>query len=174
MPLKEAVLTKLEEKKKLIDGTKIKAAGTFDAGELYEQMQRWFVHKGYDWKELRYKAVDTPEGGRLTEIKWEASKAVDDYVTAIIEVDAQFMVSEVEATLPNNAKKKMHKGSVEFKFTAYLKKNIEVWKSKLFGDFLGLVYEKILIFNRLKEYEKGHIAETAQLMEEVRLYLGLK
>ncbi|MDD4877838.1 MAG: hypothetical protein PHO02_02250 [Candidatus Nanoarchaeia archaeon] len=171
---KEIMFTKLEEKKPMIEGYKIKAGSTFDMGELYESMHRWFIHKGYDWKELRYKHVDNPNGSVTTEIFWECSKALDDYVTFVVEMGAQIVLSEAEVTLPNNAKKKMHKGSIEMKFSAYLKKNVKVWEGKSLGQWTGLVYEKILIRKRLEEYEKAMLGEINTFFDEIRLYLQIR
>ncbi|MFA5084733.1 MAG: hypothetical protein WC475_05165 [Candidatus Paceibacterota bacterium] len=171
---KEIMFTKLEEKKVLFDAYKIKAGTTFDMGELYESMHRWFIQKGYGWKEIRYKHVDNPNGSVTTEMAWECSKALDDYVTFVVEMGAQIIVSEVEVTLPNNAKKKMHKGSIEMKFSSYLKKNVKVWEGRTMGGFLGLVYEKILIRKRLEEYEKASLGEITTFFDEIRLYLGIR
>ncbi|MFH1065339.1 MAG: hypothetical protein V1734_02425 [Nanoarchaeota archaeon] len=172
--IKELVLTKLEGKKTIIDGYKIKAGTTFDMGELYESMQRWFTRKGYDWKEIRYKKVEMPEGSALTDMQWECSKALDDYVTFVVDVSVQVNVSDVEITLPNNIKKKMNKGSVEMKFSGNITKNINVWESKTLGNFLGLVYEKILIRKRLKAYEGAMFGEMSTFFDEIRLYLGIR
>jgi len=171
---KELFFTKLEEKKVMFDAYKIKAGTTFDMGELYESMHRWFVQKGYNWKEIRYKHVDNPNGSVTTEIGWECSKPLDDYVTFIVEMGAQIIVSEAEVALPNNAKKKMHKGTIEMKFSAYINKDIKVWEGKTMGGFLGLVYEKILIRKRLEEYEKAMFAEINTFFDEIRLYLQIR
>lgn len=171
---KEIFFTKMEEKKVIIDGYKIKAGTTFDMGELYESMHRWFVHKGYDWKEIRYKHIENPNGSVTTEIGWECSKKLDDYVTSVVEMFAQITVSEVEVSLPNNAKKKMHKGSIEMKFSAYIKKNIKIWEGKWLGYWTGLIYEKILIRKRLEEYEKAMFGEINTFFDEIRLYLGIR
>lgn len=171
---KEIMFTKLEEKKTLIEAYKIKAGSTFDMGELYESMHRWFLHKGYGWKELRYKHVDNPNGSVLTEITWECSKPLDDYVTFVVDMSAQIVLSEVEVPLPNNAKTKMHKGSIEMKFSAYMKKNVKVWEEKSMGHWMGLVYEKILIRKRLEEYEKAMFGEINTFFDEIRMYLQIR
>lgn len=172
--IKELVFTKLEEKKTIIDGYKIKAGTTFDMGELYESMHRWFTQKGYDWKEIRYKKVEMPEGSVLTDMQWECSKALDDYVSFVVDVGIQVNVSDVEVSLPNNIKKKMNKGSVEMKFSGNIRKNINVWESRTMGNFLGLVYEKILIRKRLKAYETAMFEEMGVFFDEIRLYLGIR
>lgn len=171
---RELFLTKLDEKKTVIDAYKIKAASVFDMGELYESMQRWFEHKGYAWKELRYKHIDRPDGGQTTEIGWECTKKIDDYVDFVVTMGAQIIVSDVEVNLPNNAKKKMQKGSIEMKYTGYLKKNVSVWEKRALGHLLGLIYEKILIRKRLEEYEKAMFAEIHLFFDEVRLYLQIR
>ncbi len=171
---RELFLTKLEEKKTIIDAYKIKAASVFDMNELYESMSRWFEHKGYEWKELRYKRTDNPNGSVTTEIGWECTKKIDDYVKFVVTMGAQIVLTDVEVNLPNNAKKKMNKGSIESKFTAYLQKDVGIWEKKALGHLLGLIYEKILIRKRLEEYEKAMFAEINTFFDEVRLYLQIR
>lgn len=171
---RELFLTKLEAKKTIIDAYKIKAGGVFDMGELYESMNRWFEHKGYEWKETRYKKTDNPNGSSTTEIVWECSKKIDDYVAFVVTMGAQIITSDVEINLPNNVKKKVQKGSIESKFGAYLQKDIKIWEKKALGHLLGLIYEKILIRKRLEEYEKAMFAEINTFFDEVRLYLQIR
>ncbi|HII15758.1 MAG TPA: hypothetical protein HA362_05605 [Nanoarchaeota archaeon] len=171
---RELFLTKLEDKKKLLEGYKIKATTIFDAGELYESLNRWYTQKGYDWKEVRYKSVELASGPQQTDVTWECTKKLDDYTSFVVEMVAQIIVTEVEVALPNNVKKKSNKGYVEMKFTANIVKNTKVWEGRHFGHLMGLIYEKILIRKRLEEYEKAMFAEIHLLFNEVRLYLGIK
>jgi len=55
-----------------------------------------------------------------------------------------------------------------------MKKKTDIWKDKMFGEFLGLVYEKILIKKRLDEYEKALYNEAHKLFGELRAYLQIR
>ena len=167
------MFSKLSAEEDIIpDGYKIKASSVFALEELYVEMQRWFLHTGYDWKETRYLVSDMPNGSRLNEISWVCTRKVDEYVSYVFEMHLKATVSEVEVTI-DNTKKKMDKGSVEYRFHGVMKKNVSVWDKKFFGQLLRLIYEKILISDRLGEYEERLGAESNAFFDEIKGYLGI-
>ncbi len=162
----------LEAKNKIIDGYKLKSKGIFNFEELYTEMAKWFKHYGYDWKELEYKKTDNPNGSQTAEVKWECPKEIDKYVSMLTEIFLKADLSDVEVTI-GNEKKKMNKGTVELKFTTTMIKNVDVWAKKPFGKAAGLIYDKILIKDRLKYYEDEILNESQKLISEVKEYLQI-
>lgn len=166
-------LLELEPKKEIVpDGYKIKANGIFDFEELYQEMQRWFIHTGYSWKETRYLVSDQGQN-RLSEISWLCIKKIDEYMTYKFEAYIKVNVSEVEVTI-ENAKKKTNKGSIEFRFRGDMEKNVAIWNKKFMGHFLGLIYEKVLIRNRLGDNEDKLKAESQRFFNEIKSYLQIR
>ncbi len=162
----------LEGKNKLIDGYKLKSKGIFNFEELYIEMVNWFKHYGYDWKELEYKKIDNPNGSQSVELRWECQKEIDKYVSMQTDIFLRANISDVEITI-GNEKKKMNKGDAELKFTTTMIKNITVWENKPFGKAAGLIYDKILIKDRLDYYEREIVGETQKLIGEVKEYLQI-
>lgn len=167
-------IVKLDDKEEIIpNGYKIKASPVFDFEELYIEMQRWFVHFGYDWKETRYLISDQPNGKRLSEISWECTKKVDEYITYTFNIDMKATLAEVEVNV-ENVKKKMNKGSMEFRFKGMMHKNVKIWEQKIFGQFLRAIYEKILIKNRLDDSEDALLDESNRFFDEIKTYLNIR
>ncbi len=162
----------LEPKVTIIDGLKLKSKGIFNLDDLYKEMVIWFNHYGYEWKELEYKKVENADGTTKTELRWECPKKVDDYVSIQTSIFMQAVVSDVEVTV-GNEKKKMNKGSMELKFSTALLKNMDAWKNGLMGNITGLIYDRILIKERLRAYELNTLLETQKLIKEVKEYLQI-
>ncbi len=155
------------------DGYKIKASAVLDMEELYVEMQRWFTHTGYSWTERKYLVSDQPSGAKLHEISWICTRKVDEYVKYILNVHIKATISVVEVSI-EQSKKNMHKGSIEFRFKGDMIKDVEIWKKKMFGKFLRLIYERVLIKKRLNEYEDILENESKALFDEIKEYLGIK
>lgn len=162
----------LEREIKIIDGIKLKSKGIFNFEELYQEMVRWFKHYDYSWKELEYKKVDNPDGSQKIEVRWECPKEIDKYVSMLTVVFLKGEISNVEVTI-GNEKKMMNKGTVEMKFNTTMIKNVDVWEGKPFGKAAGLIYDKILIKDRLKHYEDEIFNESQKLIGEVKEYLQI-
>ncbi|MFH0751980.1 MAG: hypothetical protein V1914_00080 [archaeon] len=163
----------LEEKSKIIDGYKLKSKGVFNFEELYTEMAKWFKHYDYNWKEIEYKKIDNQDNTQTVEIRWECPKEIDNYVSILTEIFLKATdLSNVEVTV-GNEKKMMNKGSVELKFTTTMIKNINIWTNKPFGKAAGLIYDKILIKDRLTYYEDEIFNESQKLIAEIKEYLQI-
>lgn len=164
-------MIELKDKTDLVPfGTKMKFGGAFDLKELYEELERWFKHFGYDWKETRYRHYDQPTGLQQIEIFWECERKVDDYQTFFIKLHWQALVNPVEATV-DGVKKKLKKGTMEFRTHAYIEKNVpESWKTTVFGKLMWLIYERLLIKKRLEDYEAILFGEAQRCYDEIRAF----
>ncbi len=160
----------LSEKTQLVPfGSKLKFSGMFDLQELYEELERWFKHFGYEWKETKYRSYEQPSGMQQIEIWWECTRQVDDYQTFTIDLHWQAIVKDVEATI-DGVKRTLKKGSAEFRTGAYVSKNVpESWKKPL-GKIFWLIYERILIKKRLEDYEAILFGEAQRCYDEIRAF----
>lgn len=162
----------LEKETKIIDGYKLKSKGIFNFEELYQEMVKWFRHYDYEWKELEYKKTDNPDGSQRVEIRWECPKKIDNYVSMLTTLFIRAGLADVEVTI-GNEKKKMNKGDCEIKFDTKIIKKVDIWKDKPMGQAVGLIYDKILIKERLKYYEEEALKESQKLINEVKEYLQI-
>ncbi|MEA3378443.1 MAG: hypothetical protein U9Q69_02270 [Nanoarchaeota archaeon] len=153
-------------------GYKIKAAGSFDFQELYQELQRWVTYNGYTWQETKYRIVENPGGSKQVEIKWICPKEIDDYITFTIKMDLQVFHSDIEANV-DGVKKKLNKGSYEFRLGAKYEKDWDVWENRMFGNIMKLIYEKILIRKRIEAFEDMLFAEVHELFNEIKAYMKL-
>lgn len=152
------------------DGYKIKAKGVYNLEDLYVELNQWFTHMGYKWKELEYKVVAGKAGSQHLEILWEGEKEVDGYTTYIIRLNLGADISDAEVTLDGGAKVKRQKGALEFRSEAYIKREIGVWKGKFMGNQLAKLYE-ILIRDRLRAQSGELYGEAHKLYDELKAFM---
>ena len=167
----DAPITSVPDKMDIIkDGYKIKAKGVYNLEDLYVELNQWFTHMGYNWKELEYKVIMGKGGSQRLEILWEGKKKVTDYTSFVIKLNLGADISEVEVTLDNGAKVKRQKGTLEFRSGAWVLHNRDVWKGKMMGNYLAKLYE-ILIRDRLKA-EMGQLyGEAHKLYDELKAFM---
>lgn len=168
------------------DAYKIKAGGVFDLEELYTELVRWFEFNGYTWRETKYRVVEMPNGLSQIEIKWECEKqpVKGEYLTYILNMQWQAFVSEVEVSA-DGVKKKMNKGSIEFRFGSVLKRNVKAFspdekdaKNRIFmkggfGEFIMAIYEQFVIRKQVDYYKGYFFGETQKLFDEIKAFLQL-
>ncbi|MBI5797796.1 hypothetical protein HZA98_02745 [Candidatus Woesearchaeota archaeon] len=164
---------KVEPKVSIIaEGYKIKAKGTYNLEDLYVELNQWFTHMNYKWKELEYKVIAGKGGFQRLELLWEGRKEADKYSTFVITLALGAEINEVEVALDTGAKVKRQKGTLEFRSSAYILKDISVWKDKFMGDQIARVYE-ILIRDRLKQQEEDLYHEAHKLYDELKAFMML-
>ena len=175
-----------EETTLIPDGYKIKAGGVFDLEELYVEMVRWFEFSGYAWRETKYRVVEMPNGLNQIDIKWECEKKGTEYLSYNLSMHWQAFVSEVEVNV-DGIKKKMNKGSIEFRFEGKMKRNIEAfapnedspeYKKRIllkgsFGRFIMTIYDRLIIKNQVDYYKGLFFGESQRLFDEIKAFLQL-
>ncbi len=154
------------------DGYKIKAKGVYNLEDLYVELNQWFTHMGYSWKELEYKVIAGKGGSQRLEILWKGVKKVNDYTTFVIRLNLGADISDVEVTLDNGGKVKRQKGTLEFRSEAFIERNVDVWKDKFMGNTLAKLYE-ILIRERLKAEFVQLYGEAHKLYDELKAFMML-
>ena len=81
-------------------------------------------------------------------------------------------MADVEVTLDGGKKVKRQKGGLEFRSGATLKKNVDLWEGKAFGNMQAKVYE-MLNHDRL-EAQKGELyGEAHKLYDELKAFMML-
>ncbi|MDP3728965.1 MAG: hypothetical protein Q8R18_05965 [bacterium] len=164
-------ITRVPDKIEIIkDGYKIKAKGVYNLEDLYVELNQWFTHMGYDWKEIEYKVVAGKGGSQHLEILWQGVKEIGGYSTFIIKLNLAADITDVEVTLDGGAKVKRQKGTLEFRSAAYIKRNINIWKGKFMGNILAKLYE-ILIRDRLRAEEGQLYGEAHKLYDELKAFM---
>ena len=154
-------------------GHKLKAKGVYNLDDLYVELQLWFTHMGYTWRELEYKQVAQGARGERLEIIWKGEKVVDDYstfeITLILAADG---TKDVEVILDGGKKVMRKKSTLEFRSGASILRNQHLWKDKFFGSgpIWVRVYE-MLIRPRLRQQEIDLWLEAHKLYDELKAFL---
>jgi hypothetical protein len=153
-------------------GHKMKSKGVYNMEELYVEMQLWFVHMGYTWREVEYKKIGFPGGGYRMEIIWIGDKAVDDYTSFQIKLVLAADISDVEVVLDGGKKVKRQKAGIEIRSGASLFRNDGYFKDSIFntGTLQKNVYE-YLIRGRLRQQETDLWVEAHKLYDELKAFM---
>lgn len=164
----------MTEKEVVAKELKIKQKAVFDMGELYQVMFRWFSQHNYDFQEKQYMEKKNPDGGKNLEIKWIATRKINDYVKYQIDIIFK-MVNLVEVEVEVDGRKtNKHKANSEIEFNATLMKNYEnKWDKNAFLRFIREVYDMYIIRSRMEDYKAELYSEIYELIDEVKAFLNM-
>ncbi|MAG77856.1 hypothetical protein CL616_00665 [archaeon] len=151
-------------------GYKIKVKTTTYFDYLYKEVFFWMQHYGYDWKELNYGIIEFPNGSARLEFLWKGVKGVDDYSTFIIDCQLAATVSDLKVKTERGKETKMKSGTHEFRIGAYIKKNVDIWEGKPFGNQQAKLYE-MLIRDRLEEQKNDLYVEAHKFIDHLKALL---
>ncbi|MBS3171528.1 hypothetical protein J4449_02865 [Candidatus Woesearchaeota archaeon] len=156
----------------IASGLKIKQRSVFNLDELYKVMFRWFELYGYDMQELEYR--DSIEGNaKHLEIKWKATKRIDDYLQYIIITNFLILGLESVEIEQDGTKTKTNKGEVEINLTGFLEKDYEdKWESG-YSRVIRDIYDKYVIHGRIDSLSGELYEEIYKLIDEVKAFLNL-
>ena len=162
----------MSQKDFIASGIKVKQTGVFSLDELYQLLYRWFELYGYDFQEEEYRDID--KGGKKNlEIRWYAEKKIDDYIKYVIKVSMMVLGMEDVEVEEEGVKRKTSKGTVEFRFDAFLLKDYEgAWEGGIM-KFLREVYDKFVIKGRIESLEGELQGELYKFMDEVKAFLNM-
>jgi hypothetical protein len=154
------------------DGYKIKSKGTYNLDDLYLELHLWFMHHGYEWKELEYQVISRGGGAERLEILWKGERAVDEYVNFVIRLNMAADISDAEVVLEGGKKVKRKAGAIEFKSEAYITRNTDVWEGKVLGNMQAKIYD-MLTESRLSAQKGDLFAEAHKLYDELKSFMML-
>ncbi len=153
-------------------GYKIKSKGVFNLEDLYVELNAWFLHMGYDWKEIEYKKINNPNGSYRIEVIWQGIKKVDDYSTFVITLNLGGDISDVDVQLEGGKKVKRQAAGLEFRAQADIKKDIKQFEETAFGmgNIAAKGYE-LLIHDRLQSQVGDLYVEAHKLFDELKAFM---
>ena len=152
---------------------RIQFEGIFDLKELYKHAHDWLEWRKYDIEEKKYKEKVKPTGKEL-EIKWEATRDIDEYTQFLIKVKWQiFGLTDVEVQ-KEGKKVKMNKGEVNVYVTAALVLDWkDKWEERPFLKFLQSFFEKYLYKGTLDRLKSEIWKEGWEFFNEIKAFLHL-
>lgn len=146
------------EKRIIVDHMKISYEGLFEIKELYLLIDRFFMEKGFDRRELRNQEHVRPHG-RYIDIELQPWKKITDYIRHIVKVNIKFMhIKDVTAEIDGH-KRNMVKGKVLITLDGLLETDYEDrWEMKPFYFVIRTVFDKFIF--------KTYSIEAEELLEE--------
>jgi hypothetical protein len=164
----------MAEKDKIFS-SKVKYEGLMDFKEFYKFCYQWLTEESQlDLVENKY-AEKISGDSKNIKVEWGGSRKVTDYFK--FQVDVKFEVlnlSNVEIT-QDGKKLKMNKGSVEVSIKGTLVRDYEgKFEHTSTQKFMRAIYEKWVIYSRIKEYEGKLMADCNEFLSQAKAFLDLE
>jgi hypothetical protein len=164
----------MAEKDKIFS-SKVKYDGLLDFKEFYKFCYQWLVEEaGLDVIENKY-AEKISGDSKNIKVEWTGSKKVTDYFK--FQVEAKFEVLNlVNVEITQDGKKvKMNKASVEIGVKGTLLRDYEgKFEKTSTQKFMRGIYEKWVIYSRIKEYEGKLIEDCNEFLSQAKAFLDLE
>jgi hypothetical protein len=128
----------------LLSDERIQYEGLFDIKELYKHAHNWLTWRKFDVSEKQY-TEKVKASGKELDIKWEATKFIDEYSAFKIKIRWQiFGMNDVEVKQGAETVK-MQKGELNIYITANLETDRQdYWAQNAFYSFLRAFYDRYL------------------------------
>lgn len=160
-------------KDKVFEG-KVAQDSIFKFKDLYKFAYEWLVDEQYRVIEKNYKEKVTPDGKEI-EFEWNATRKITDYFKFEIGLKWRLLrLQDVEIT-QNGEKRKMDKGSIEVKVTAFLERDYEGrWETSPFKKFMRGIYDTFLLGRtRIEAFQGKLFTDADSFIAQVKSYLTI-
>lgn len=88
----------------------VRYKGIFDLPELYRIIYDWFIMRGFEVHEHKYKSIALPTGGKERSFDWFAYRKGNEFVMLLMNVHFQFQDIHQIEVVQNGEKKILNKG----------------------------------------------------------------
>ena len=137
----------------LLNDERIQYEGVFDLSELYKHAHSWLAWRKFDVEEKKY-TEKLKAAGKEFEIKWEASKNLDEYSKFQLEIRFHLLGINEEQVKKDTHIAKMQKGEINIFVSAHLiTDRQDYWGQSVTYSFLRGFYDRYIYrssFERLK------------------------
>lgn len=164
----------MAEKDKIFS-SKIKYDGIMDFKDFYKFCYLWLTEEsGLDVVESKY-AEKISGDSKGIKVKWEGSKKVTDYFQFKVDVEFEVLGLISVEVVQDGKKVKRNKGSVEVSVKGTLVRDYDgKFEHTSSQKFLRGIYEKWVIYSRIKEYEGKIIGECNEFLSQAKAFLDLE
>ena len=164
----------MAEKDKIFS-SKVKYDGLLDFKDFYKFCYQWLSEEaGLSVVEEKY-AEKISGDAKNIKVKWAGSRKVTDYFKFEVGVDFEVLnLTNVEIT-KDGKKIKMNKGSIEIGIKGNLVRDYEgKFEKTSTQKFLRGIYEKWVIYSRIREYEEKLIGDCNEFLSQAKAFLDLE
>jgi hypothetical protein len=162
------------EKDKIFS-SKVSYDGLLNFKDFYKFCFQWLSEEaGLSVVEEKY-AEKISGDSKNIKVKWNGGRKVTDYFKFQVSVDFEVInLTNVEIT-QDGKKIKMNKGSVEVKVSGNLLRDYEgKFEHTSTQKFLRAIYEKWVIYSRIKEYEGKLVGDCNEFLGQAKAFLDLE
>ncbi len=162
------------EKDKIFS-SKVKYEGIMDFKDFYKFCYQWLLEEAeLDIIENKYSEKISGDSKNI-KVEWACSRKVTDYFKFGVEVKFEVLnLTNVEITR-DGKKLKMNNGSVEVAVKGTLIRDYEgKFEKTSTRKFLRGIYEKWVIYSRIKEYEEKLIEDCNEFLTQAKAFLDLE
>jgi hypothetical protein len=164
----------MAEKDKIFS-SKMKYEGLMDFKEFYKFCYKWLTEETVlEVIENKYNEKITGDSKGI-KIEWTGTRKITDYFKFQIEIKFEIMnLTNVEVT-QEGRKVKMNKGIAEMSVKGILIRDYEgKFERTSMQKFMRSIYEKWVIYSRIKEYEEKLIEDCNEFLEQAKAFLDLE
>jgi hypothetical protein len=164
----------MAEKDKIFS-SKVKYDGVMDFKEFYKFCYQWLTEEtGLDVIENKYAEKITGDSKGI-KVEWTGTRKITDYFKFQVEVKFEVLnLTNVEIS-QDGKKLKMNKGSVEISIKGTLVRDYEgKFERTSTQKFMRSIYEKWVIYSRIKEYEGKLIEDCNEFLSQAKAFLDLE
>ncbi|PIY60415.1 hypothetical protein COY95_01885 [Candidatus Woesearchaeota archaeon CG_4_10_14_0_8_um_filter_47_5] len=164
----------MAEREKFIDEMKLNYEGVFNLKELLALIKKFFLDKGYEYKETK-KNVVVREHGKEISIEYEPWKDVDEtaWVQVVLRVYMKNVIDiEVER---DGIMVGVNQGKITMVFDAWVVTEMESrWENKPVLYAMKHLINKWVSVGYLKTFDGIVVGDTTKLYKLVKAYLNLQ
>jgi hypothetical protein len=162
------------EKDKIFS-SRVSYDGILDFKDFYKFCHKWLSEEaGLDVVENKYSEKISGDSKNI-KVEWMGARKVTDYFKFQIDVKFEVLnLTTVELT-KDGKKIKMNKGSVEVSVKGTLVRDYEgKFEKTSTQKFLRGIYEKWVIYSRIKEYEGKLVNDCNEFLAQAKAFLDLE
>jgi hypothetical protein len=157
----------------LLNDERIQYEGLFDLSELYKHAHNWLTWRKFDVSEKQY-TEKVKAAGKEIEIKWEATKYLDEYSAFKIKVRWHgFRINETEVKRGNETVSLL-KGELNVFITAQLETDRQdYWTNNAFASFMRTFYDRYLYRSAIERLKAELWKVGWDFYNEIKSFMNL-
>jgi len=163
----------MAERRLIVDHLKLNYKGLFSMNELYNMVDRWFMQKGFDKREMFNREHVRPDG-KFIELEIQPWKKITDYAKLVIRVHIVVLNMKDSDIEKDGQKLILNKGNITVTFDAYLVTDYEHrWENRPFYYFIRTVFDKYVYKGYMEQWEEELKSQTYELHDQIKSFLNL-
>lgn len=164
----------MAERRIAVDHLKLSYSGLFDSKEFYEMIDRWFLEKGFDKREMVNQEHFNKDGTRYLEVEMQPWKKTTDYFRHVIKVKIRVLHMHDVQVEHDGKPIKLQQGQLNIAIDGYFESDYEDrWEAIPLFFLLRTLYDKLFYRDISNEQEEVLVHSITQLHSNMKRFLNL-